>query len=80
MKREVFNHLASQAGFDVEALTAPHPGGFPREDVLVLESFAELIIRECAKFLDENSELDQCNNNVWFPDPDELLKHFGIEK
>ena len=38
--------LASQAGFDVGRLRAPHPGGFPREDMLALESFAELIVRE----------------------------------
>ena len=40
--------------------------------------FAELIVRECAKFIDENSGADQCNN-VWCPAPEELLQHFGVK-
>lgn len=47
MNQEKLDALASQAGFDVERLRAPYLGGFPREDMLALESFAELIIREC---------------------------------
>jgi hypothetical protein len=47
MNTEKLNALAAQAGFDVERLRAPYPGGFPREDMLALESFAELIVREC---------------------------------
>ena len=43
------------------------------------KKFAELIVRECAKFLDENSGADQCNN-VWCPAPEDLLKHFGVEE
>ena len=43
-----------------------------------MEKFAELLIRECAKFLDENSGSD-CTNNVWYPEPEELLNHFGVE-
>jgi len=43
------------------------------------EKFAQLIIRECAKFLDENSGSD-CTNNVWYPEPEDLLKHFGVDK
>lgn len=43
------------------------------------QKFAELIVRECAKFLDENSGADQCNN-VWCPAPEDLLKHFGVEE
>ena len=42
------------------------------------EKFAELIIRECAKFLDENSGYDN-SNNAFHPEPEDLLKHFGIE-
>jgi hypothetical protein len=43
------------------------------------KKFAELIVRECAKFLDENSGSDQCNN-VWYPTPEEMLQHFGVEE
>ena len=41
--------------------------------------FAELIVRECAKFLDENSGYDN-SNNAWHPEPEDLLKHFGVEE
>lgn len=44
-----------------------------------LKEFAELIIRECAKFLDENSGYDD-TNNAWHPEPEDLLKHFGVEE
>ena len=43
-----------------------------------MEKFAELLIRECARFLDERCGSDSCNN-VWYPEPEELLKHFGVE-
>ena len=43
-----------------------------------MEKFAELVIRECAKFLDENSGYDDANN-AWHPEPEDLLKHFGLE-
>ena len=39
--------LMTKAGFDVEKLRM-YPGGWPREDLLVLQDFAELIVRECA--------------------------------
>ena len=44
-----------------------------------LQKFAELIVKECAKFLDENSGYDDANN-AWHPEPEELLKHFGVEE
>ena len=36
-------------------------------------------VRECAKFLDENSGYDEFNNS-WHPEPEDMLKHFGVEK
>ena len=45
--------LARQAGFDIEALLKPHPGGFPREDILALEAFTELIIADIDKIVDD---------------------------
>jgi hypothetical protein len=44
-----------------------------------VKKFAELIVRECAKFLDENSGYDD-SNNAWHPEPEDLLKHFGVEE
>jgi hypothetical protein len=38
--------LMTEAGINVEALRM-YPGGFPREDLLVLQDFAKLIIKEC---------------------------------
>ena len=40
--------------------------------------FAELIVRDCAKFLEDNSGYDSANNS-WHPEPDDLLNHFGVE-
>ena len=41
--------------------------------------FAELIVKECAKFLEENSGYDNANN-AWHPEPEELLQHFGVKE
>jgi hypothetical protein len=53
-------------------------GGYTEIKALDQEKFAELIVRECAKFLDENSGYDNANN-AWHPEPEDLLKHFGVE-
>ena len=44
-----------------------------------LELFAELIVRECAKFMDENSGYND-SDGCWFPEPEAMLKHFGVEE
>ena len=41
--------------------------------------FAELIVRECAKFMDENSGYND-SDGCWFPEPEAMLKHFGVEE
>lgn len=53
-------------------------GEIERHTRLDPQKFAELIIRECAKFLEENSGYDECNN-AFHPEPEDLLKHFGVE-
>jgi len=65
--------LMTKAGFDVEKLRM-YPGGWPREDLLVLQDFAELIVRECVEVV------------KWTPSQfpnDEYVKnikeHFGVE-
>jgi hypothetical protein len=65
--------LAEQAGFDVKRLLAPYPGGFPREDFLALESFAELIVQECVNVLHEKGMWSVHDSNV-------LKEHFGVEE
>jgi hypothetical protein len=73
MNTQKLDVLASQAGFDVDRLRSPHPGGFPREDMLALESFAELIVRECANVVDTAIS----DGGV---DGRSLKEHFGVEE
>ena len=66
--------LAAQAGFDVERLMAPHPGGFPREDMLALEGFAELIVSKVFDCIaDEGFE-------VYEPVIQSVKERFGVDK
>jgi len=62
--------LMTEAGFDVEKLRM-YPGGWPREDLLILEDFAQLIVKECAK---RSEELGQPEIGKG------LMKHFGVEE
>jgi hypothetical protein len=66
--------LAEQAGASVSTIG----GIFINKTNLDIEKFAELIVRECAKFLDENSGYDD-SNNAWHPEPEDMLKHFGVK-
>jgi hypothetical protein len=45
----------------------------------LMEKFAELIVRECAKFLDDNSGYND-SDGCWFPEPEDMLKYFGVEE
>ena len=74
MNTEKLNALATQAGFDVERLRAPYPGGFPREDMLALESFAELIVKECLQMADE-FEIDVNRSGL----VSRMEYHFGVD-
>ena len=76
MNTEKLNILAAQAGFDVERLRAPYPGGFPREDMLALESFAELIVKECADVANQHMEL---NEGTDYNVGGKIKQHFGAE-
>lgn len=69
MMNERIRELAEQA-------TTEEHDGFLYFDK---KKFAELIVRECAKFLDENSGYDE-SNNAWHPEPEDLLQHFGVEE
>ena len=62
--------LAKQAGLK-----------FPSEEALspVEIKFAELIVRECAAYIDDNIGYDDCNNT--YPvSGGELKDHFGVEE
>jgi len=68
--------LMTKAGFDVEKLRM-YPGGWPREDLLVLQDFAELIVRECANIC--FSEAD--GHRIAFGEHCGIVikQHFGVE-
>jgi len=77
---ERIRELAEQAGFNMEALNM-YPGGFPREDLLILADFAELIIKECA----ESLWTEECYNSDLALEEFErnsakIKKHFGVEE
>ena len=81
MNTEKLDALASQAGFDVKRLRAPHPGGFPREDMLALESFAELIVAECAGYVIGAAEVyTQAEQDACVRASKGLKKYFGVEE
>jgi hypothetical protein len=62
-----------------EKSVVEYPMGFDGvKYVFSPELFAELIVRECAKFMDENSGYS-ATNGCWFPEPEDMLKHFGVE-
>ena len=73
---EKIKALAKQAGWNP---ARPPYGKFSQYDEFDHDKFAELIVRECAKFLDENSGYDG-SNNAWHPEPEDLLEHFGVEQ
>lgn len=70
---ERIKQLADQAGADVWGDEVAASQYFD------IEKFAELIVRECAKFMDENSGYND-SNGCWFPEPEDMLKHFGVEE
>ena len=54
MNKKILDELARQAGFNVDLLRAPYPGGFPREDILALESLVELVLQKILDQLEED--------------------------
>ena len=78
--RQRIQELAEQAGFDVKSLLAPHPGGFPKEDFLALEKFAQLLIMESIgvvnkRYMGDNNREDMEVRRC----VEDLKKHFGVE-
>jgi hypothetical protein len=65
--------LMAEAGFDVEKLRM-YPGGWPREDLLILQDFAQLIVKEVFDCIaNEGFE-------VYGPVTQKVKKHFGVEE
>lgn len=77
MKQELIEALATHCDFYVGNewyMESPE-----EKQRIWTEKFAELIVRECAKFMDENSGYND-SNGCWFPEPEAMLKHFGFEE
>lgn len=80
---ERIRELAEQAGghFSTHILTS-YPAQ-RRESIGLwdknIEKFAELIVKECAMFLDQKTEVDDDGTVVDVPLASEMLKHFGVE-
>lgn len=42
-----------------------------------MQNYSEILLAECAKFLNENSGYDE-SNNAWHPEPEDLIVHFDV--
>ena len=63
--------LAKEAGIDIEAWRT-YPGGFPREDYLVMKKFAELLIKETLQVARVGMEYGPSMEYA-------VYKYFGVE-
>ena len=70
--------LAKKAGIDVTALSGTYIGGFPREDMIVLNDFAELIIEECANVCLSQRNPPNLNYKPSEQFAEEIKRHFGV--
>ena len=70
---ERIDELMIQAGARFEFLHGVHYDDFQ------YRKFAELIVRECAAYIDDNIGYDDCNNT--YPvSGGELKDHFGVKE
>ena len=79
---EQIKKLMVEAGIDVEKLRT-YSGGWPREDLIILQDFAKLIVLECAE---QSLHIGKYNTPSSIT-PDlaiaiaiGLKKHFGVEE
>lgn len=84
MSPEKLNELAIRAGFDVAKLRTPYPGGFPREDMLALESLVELVVQECIDIVEScppgyGDYRDQIENAFRGHLVAKMKYHFGVK-
>jgi hypothetical protein len=63
---ERIRELAEQAGYDY--------GSYDSFGLFDVEKFAELIVLECAR------KVDDMIDNGWYADTEGLKKHFGVEE
>ncbi len=75
MNERILN-LMIEAGFDVEKLRM-YPGGFPREELLILEDFAKLVVRDCAEIV---NSLEQYEGQGDCPTASYIKETFGVKE
>ena len=80
---ERIQQLAEQAGLKhhnwITNESNVKDGDFKYPRLEDYEKFAELIVRECAAYIDDNIGYDDCNNT--YPvSGGELKDHFGVEE
>lgn len=65
-------NLLNMNGFDVQKLIAPHPGGWPKEDLLCLESLVETTAEICCDLVSSTGKVE--------PEQvvDRIVQHFGL--
>jgi hypothetical protein len=80
---ERIRELAGQAGFETEH----HKWIFANDNVgegechKLLEKFAELIVKECAKVSEDDiTDGDACCTNTAYRIASQIKKHFGVEE
>lgn len=77
-----FLELMAQAGVDVDKLRM-YPGGFPREDLLVLEDFARLVVQACVEQAHGVAELRGANDDMIYGADvaaGRIAKYFGVDQ
>ncbi len=80
MNQEKLRELCQHAGFDVAALIKPYPGGFPREDLLALESLVTLVVEECVEIVSIWSDEEPCSEGYDIMPVYRIKQHFGLDK
>lgn len=75
---EQIKELARKAGISILYEYDGYDGHAGVANFDDIEKFAGLIVKECAKFMDDNSGYNDANG-CWFPEPEDMLKHFGVK-
>jgi hypothetical protein len=74
---EKIKQLGKKAGLYMEN---QHPGGFPNEDLMIAENFAELIVRECISLFDGSREMKTVGLLSHTQVIEQITAHFGVEE
>jgi hypothetical protein len=53
---------------------------FPVGSMAWMETFAELIVRECADLIDSHEQVDKYGEAMNIVYGEDLIKHFGVER